>query len=117
MTRTYHQRFALLLAAGLTTLLAALALAATSASASEFCGGQTISSIQTCFGASRTFQIVRGRGTTTGVCVGYNEIGRGGCSAGAAFVAEWNIGSAAFRTPRIMGNSSNNTTVQWADAS
>lgn len=116
MTRTYRQRFALL-AATLATLLAALALASTSASASEFCGGQTISSIQTCFGASRTFQIVRGRGTTTGVCVGYNEIGRGGCSAGAAAVAEWNIGSAAFRTPRIMGNSSNNTTVQWADAS
>ena len=37
----------------------------------------------------------------------------GGCGG----VAEWNIGSAAFRTPRIMGNSSNNTTVQWADAS
>ena len=28
---------------------------------------ETISNIQTCFGASRTFQIVRGRGTTTGV--------------------------------------------------
>lgn len=116
MTRTYRRRFALL-TASLATMLAALALASTSASASEFCGGQTISSIQTCFGASRTFQIVRGRGTTTGVCVGYNEIGRGGCSAGSGSVAEWNIGSAAFRTPRIMGNSSNNTTVQWADAS
>ena len=116
MTCTHRQRFALL-AASLATLLVALALASTSASASEFCGGQTVSNIQTCFGASRTFQFLRGRGTSTGVCVGYNEIGRGGCSAGAGALAEWNIGSAAFRTPRIMGNSPNNTTVQFADAS
>jgi|SRR5829696_7673246 len=114
MTRTHRRRCALV-AASLATLLAALAFASASASASEFCGGQTVSSIQTCFGASRTFQIVSGKGTTTGVCVGYNEIGRGACSAGAGAVAEWNIGSAAFRTPRIMGNSSNNTTVQWAE--
>lgn len=116
MTRTHRQRFALL-AASLATLLVALALTSTSASASPFCGGETVSNIQTCFGASRTFQFLRGRGESTGVCVGYNEIGRGGCSAGAGAWAEWNIGSAAFRTPRIMGNSSNNTTVNSADAS
>jgi hypothetical protein len=116
MTRTHRQRFALL-AASLATLLVALALASTSASASPFCGGQTINDHQTCFGAARTFQFLRGRGETTGVCVGYNEIARGGCSAGAAAWAEWNIGSAAFRTPRIIGNSPNNTTVQFAEAS
>jgi hypothetical protein len=116
MTRTSMPRLALLLAASLATLFVALALTSARASASPFCGGQTINNHQTCFGAPRTFRYVVGTGTSTGVCVGYNEFPYGGCSSGAGQQAAMDIFSYGFRTPRIIGNSPNNTTVWSADA-
>jgi uncharacterized membrane protein len=69
MTRSSTPRFALL-TASLATLLATLALASGSASASPFCGGQIVNNHQTCFGANRSFEWLTGSGDSTGVCVG-----------------------------------------------
>jgi len=115
MTLTSMHRLALLLAASLATLFVALALTSARASATTpFCGGQTINNNHTCFGAPRTFRYVVGHGTSTGVCVGYNEFPYGGCSSGAGQQAAMDIFSYGFRTPRIIGNSPNNTTVEKA---
>ena len=108
MTRTYRQRLALLIITSLATLLVALALAVTSASASSFCGGQTINNHQTCFGAPRSFEWIRGHGDSTGVCVGYNETYLA-CSPGAGWYAEYRFYYYIYATPRISGNSPNNT--------
>jgi len=114
MTRTSTHRLALLLAASLATLFVALALTSARASATPFCNGQTINNNHTCFGAPRTFRFVVGQGTSTGVCVGYNEFPYGGCSSSAGQQAAMDTFSYAFRTPRIIGNSPNNTTVEGA---
>jgi uncharacterized membrane protein len=113
MTRNSAQRFALL-AASLATLLVTLALASASASASSFCGGQIVNSSQTCYGAARTFQLLQGYGTSTGVCVGYNEIAYGACTSAPNVIAQWDTGSSAFRTPRIIGWSPSNTVAYGA---
>jgi hypothetical protein len=110
MTRTHTQRLALLLAAGLATLLLALTLASPSASATGFCGGARVSQTQSCFGAARVFTIVQGHGNETSVCVGYNE-NRGPCSGGPNQNVEWNLGSAANRSPFIIGNAIRLTTA------
>jgi len=113
MTRAYRQRLALLLTAGLATVLVALALTATSASAVNFCGGQTINNHQTCFGAPRTFYWIRAVGNSTGVCVGYNETTYLACSVvpAAGYWAEYRFGSEIYATPRVIGMSPNNTVV------
>lgn len=108
MTRTLVQRLALLLTASFATLLVALALTSTSASASPFCGGQTISNIQSCFGEPRTFRILEGYGDSTSVCVGYNEI-FGPCSSGPGVLTIWDLGAYAYRYPKIIGNARSNT--------
>jgi len=114
MTRSTTQRFALL-TASLATLLVTLALTSASASASNFCNGQIVNSSQTCYGAARTFQYLWGSGDSTGVCVGYNEIAYGACTSAAGVIVQWNTGSYAFRTPRIIGWSPSNT-VAHGDA-
>lgn len=116
MSHTSMQRLALLLTASLAVLFVALALTSERASATPFCGGQTISNVQTCFGAPRTFRYVVGRADSTGVCVGYNEVPYGGCSSSAHALAAMDIGSYAWRTPRIIGNAPSKTTVEYADA-
>lgn len=116
MTRTSMQRLALLLTASLATLFVGLALTSARASAgTPFCGGQTISNIQTCFGAPRNFEWILGRGTKTGVCVGYNEVAAVACSSTAGQLAAAPLGSYAVRTPRIVGISPNHTTVENAE--
>lgn len=116
MTRTSTQRLALLLTASLAMLFVALALTSARASAgTPFCGGQTISQIQTCFGAPRNFEWILGRGTKTGVCVGYNEVAAVACSSTAGQLAYNTLGSYAVRTPRIVGISPNHTTVENAE--
>jgi uncharacterized membrane protein len=108
MTRALTQRLALLLTAALATLLVSLALASASASATPFCGGQIISSIQKCFGIARVFTIVQGHGNETSVCVGFNQF-VGPCSGGPNQNVAWNLGSAANREPSIIGNAARNT--------
>jgi hypothetical protein len=117
MTRTSTHRLALLLAASLAMLFVALALTSARASAAKtpFCLGQTINQNQTCFGASRNFEWILGRGTKTGVCVGYNAVAAVACSSTAGELAAASLGSYAVRTPRIVGISPNNTTVENAE--
>jgi len=112
MTHALTQRVALLLAAGLAALALALTLASP-ASATGFCGGQVISQASACWGAARIFTIVQGHGNETSVCVGYNEH-RGPCSGGPNQNVEWNLGSAANRSPMIIGNAIR-TTIGWGE--
>jgi hypothetical protein len=112
VTRTSMRRLALLLTASLAMLLGMLALTSTASAEIPFCGGQTINNHQTCFGTARTFEYVVGTGTSTGVCVGYNEQPFGGCSSGGGVLTAYDIGSYGFRNPKIIGISPNNTTVQ-----
>jgi hypothetical protein len=111
LTRTFKQRLTLLLTTGLATVLVALAFTSASASAIDFCGGQTVNNQQSCFGAARSFYWIRGAGRSTGVCVGYNEIFLQ-CSGGARSFAEYRFGSYIYANPRISGNSPSNTVVE-----
>jgi len=117
MTHTSMQRLALLLTASLVTLFVALALTSARASAAKipFCGGQLISNVQTCFGAPRNFEWILGRGTKTGVCVGYNEVAAVACSSNGGELAYNTLWSYAVRTPRIVGISPNHSTVENAE--
>jgi hypothetical protein len=115
MARTSMQRLVLLLTAGLATVLVALALASTSASAegTGFCGGQRVSNIQSCIGSPRiVYGLIVARGDSTGVCVGYNEIIYGGCSPNglALELAAMNI--SGYIQPRVIGMS-RSLTVAW----
>jgi hypothetical protein len=111
--RSTKTRLAVLLTSALATLLLALALAAPSASATGFCGGQIISQSSACWGAARIFTIVQGHGDETSVCVGYNER-VGPCSGGPGRNVSWNLGSAANRSPLIIGNA-RSTTRGWGE--
>ncbi len=115
MTRTHTQRLGLLLTTGLATLLVALALTSTSASAVDFCGGQTVNSNHTCFGTARSFEWIRAVGNSTGVCVGYNETMYAACSVvpSAGYWAEYRFGYYVYATPRVIGMSPNNTVVGY----
>ena len=117
MTRTYMQRLALLLTAGLATVLVALALTSTPASATNFCGGQTVNSSHTCFGTPRWFEWIRAVGNQTGVCVGYNETMYLACSPRneAGVYAEYRFGYPVYAQPRVIGMSPNNTVVGNGD--
>jgi hypothetical protein len=112
MTYAYKQRVALLLTAGLATLLVALAFTSTSASASPFCGGQTVNSSQTCFGASRmVYENILAYGESTGVCVGYNEVIYAACSPHARAYEQATAWLTGYVTPRVIGQAGN--TVVW----
>lgn len=113
MTQSHSFRLALLLAAGLVTLLLALSLPSSPASASPYCGGQQSNQFSTCFGASRTLTGVTGHGDQTSICIGFNEVS-GGCSGGPGQIKSFNSGSTAYRTPWIRGNATTLTTV-WAE--
>jgi len=113
LTRTFRQRLALLLTAGLATVLVALALTATSASAVSFCGGQTINNHSACWGAARSFEWIRAVGNSTGVCVGYNTTLYLACSVRpeAGYWAEYRFGYYIYANPLVIGMSPNNTVV------
>jgi hypothetical protein len=112
MIRTHTQRLGLLLAAGLATLLVALALTSTPASASRFCGGQTVNSSQTCFGAARmVLENILAFGESTGVCVGYNEIIYSACSPNGRAYEQATAWLTGYVTPRVIGQAGN--TVVW----
>lgn len=54
----------------LAALVVMMALAASSASATPFCGGQHVNNANKCWGASRFMVYGYGEGASTGVCVG-----------------------------------------------
>ena len=54
----------------LAALIATMALASSSASATPFCGGQKVNNANKCWGASRPMSSGAAIGQSTGVCVG-----------------------------------------------
>ena len=114
MTRSHVQRLALLLTASLATLLVALALTSTSASASSrFCGGLRVNNVQTCYGAARmVYEFILAIGDSTGVCVGYNEVVYAACSPNGRANEQAVAWLSGYVTPRVIGQSPN-LTVVW----
>jgi hypothetical protein len=109
--RTHAQRTTKkgwLLLALLATLIATMALAASSASASPFCGGQQFNNANKCWGAGRTLEYVKGWGTSTGVCVGADTT-QGNCAPKETWSQVW-IGGNGFHYPWIIGTASAFTT-------
>jgi hypothetical protein len=87
----------------LAALLATMALASASASATPFCGGQKVNNSNKCWGASRWMVQGFAQGASTGVCVGADAYSGSCAPAGQqAFVgvpegshAPWVIGTAS----------------------
>jgi hypothetical protein len=67
-----------LLLASLAVLIATMALGSSSASASQFCGGQQVNNANKCWGASRYMLGATAKGESTGVCVGA-DLTQGSC--------------------------------------
>lgn len=67
-----------LLLASLAVLIATMALASSSASASQFCGGQSVNNANKCWGAGRYMLGATAKGESTGVCVGA-DLTQGSC--------------------------------------
>ncbi len=63
----------------LAALIVTMAIASSSASASPFCGGQSVNNANKCWGASRTLSGANAYGTSTGVCVGA-DLTQGTCA-------------------------------------
>lgn len=92
-----------LLLALLVALIATMALASASASATPFCGGQKVNNSNKCWGASRWMVQGFAQGASTGVCVGADAYSGSCAPAGQqAFVgvpegphAPWVIGTAS----------------------
>jgi hypothetical protein len=92
-----------LLLALLVALIATMALASSSASATPFCGGQYVNNSNKCWGASRWMVYGYAEGASTGVCVGA-DLYSGQCAPAGqdAYVyvpegshAPWVIGTAS----------------------
>ena len=60
-------------------LIVMTALASSSASASAFCGGQSVNNANKCWGAARSLSGANAYGTSTGVCVGA-DLTQGTCA-------------------------------------
>jgi hypothetical protein len=93
-----------LLLALLAALIATMALAASSASASPFCGGQLINNANKCWGAGRNLEFVRGWGTSTGVCVGADTT-QGNCAPKESWSQVY-MGGYSFHYPWVIGTGS-----------
>lgn len=102
-----------LLAGACVTLLLALAVSAPSASASPYCGGQSLTNYGICYGAARNMNGVSGYGDQRSVCVGIAPIS-GNCSGGPGQIASFNWGSTINSQPYIQDNAAGPTTV-WGD--
>jgi hypothetical protein len=63
----------------LAALIATMALASSSASASAFCGGQSVNNQNKCWGAARSLSGANAYGESTGVCVGA-DLTQGTCA-------------------------------------
>ncbi len=63
----------------LAALIVTMALGASSASASNFCGGSTVNNANKCWGNARALSGATAHGTLTGVCVGA-DLTQGTCA-------------------------------------
>lgn len=77
-----------LLLALLVALIATMALAASSASADPFCGGQLFNKVSACWGANRPMEVGRAWGISTGVCVGADTT-KGQCAPPYTWTQVW----------------------------
>lgn len=68
-----------LLMALLAALIATMALSASSASATPFCGGQKVNNANKCWGADRPMEFATAWGESTGICVGA-DLTEGSCA-------------------------------------
>lgn len=103
-----------LLLALLAALIATMALAASSASASPFCGGQKVNNANKCWGAGRLMMVAYGMGESTGVCVGADLV-QGTCAPAGQLAG---VGGFAYEVPHypwVIGTASAFTVVtpEW----
>jgi len=95
-----------LLLAFLAALIATMALASSSASASLYCGGKTVNVNSSCWGAARYLQGSTARGESTGVCVGADAT-QGTCApTNSVAIVYMNPG---VHSPWVIGTASNST--------
>ncbi len=110
-TQGFSRRVALL--AGLLAMLGvslALALSASSAQASPFCGGQNLSNYGYCYGAERSLNGDTGYGVSHSICIGAGVLW-GGCSGGPGQVRTMSLGSPYYAQPWIEDNAAGATVV------
>lgn len=89
-------------------LIVTMALASSSASASPFCGGQSVNNTNKCWGAIRSMSGANAYGQSTGVCVGA-DLTQGTCApTGQLAVVNVPTGSHA---PWVIGTASAFTVV------
>ncbi len=111
ISRGLSRRITLL--AGLVALVGAslaIALSASPASASSFCGGRTVSNYGYCYGAARNMSGDSGYGVSHSICIGAGAIW-GGCSGGPGQVRTMNLGSVFHVEPWIEDNAAGATVV------
>jgi len=95
---------------GALAVILLLALSSPAAKASPFCGGQTVSTNNPCFGASRALNGANGYGDSHSVCVGVSTTS-GPCSSGPGQIATITFGSTITGTPWLAINVSGSTIV------
>lgn len=94
----------------LAALIATMALASSSASATPFCVGQKVNNVAKCWGASRVMEVGWAEGDNTGVCVGA-DLTAGSCApTGQTAIVGVPRGPHA---PWVIGTASAFTTVGW----
>jgi hypothetical protein len=88
----------------LAALIVAMSVSSSPASASPFCGGQTVNSTNKCWGSARALSGATGYGESAGVCVGA-DLTQGTC-APAHQIASVSIGYGE-HSPWITGTGGN----------
>jgi hypothetical protein len=111
--RPYPTRLVALMGVMLAMSLALLAGAAPQARAtlSNYCGNQTLSNYNTCYGAPRTMYAVFGWGDQHSVCVGASPGAPVRCSGGPGEGVYDPFGYTAYLTPFISDNAAGSNVV------
>lgn len=97
-----------LLLASLAVLIATMALASSSASASQYCGGQSVNSWNKCWGAARWLQGATTTGYSTGTCAGA-DLTQGTCAPTNQLAIVWM--TPGQHSPWVIGTASAFTTT------
>jgi len=93
----------------LAALIVTMALASSSASASQYCGGQWVNYQNKCWGAARWLQGATTRGNSTGTCAGA-DLTQGTCAPVNQVAIVWmNPGQ---HSPWVIGTASAFTTTE-----
>jgi hypothetical protein len=87
----------------LAALIVTMALAASSASASLYCGGQKVNFQSKCFGATRWLQGATTKGESTGTCAGA-DLTQGNCAPTGQVAIVWM--TPGQHTPWVIGTGS-----------